>query len=243
MSYVQGFVIPVPTANKEAYRELATSVAPLFFDYGTQRIVECWGDAVPRGSNTDFFRAVNAEDDENVVFSWIIWESKEFCDQAMEKMTADERMAEPPNNPFDGKRMIYGGFETLSAINRASAAIGYVQGYVAPVPTDNKSAFEAMAATMGEIATDHGALAAFDCWGTDISDGEVTDLKRAVKASPDETVVFGFTAWPSKAAHSAAMPNLQSDDRMPKPGSEMPLDGSRLIFGGFEVLMDGRPSG
>ena len=242
MSYIQGFVIPVPVANKEAYRELALSVAPLFFDYGAQRIVECWGDDVPHGTQTDFFRAVNAGKDENVAFSWISWESKTFCDQAMEKMTADERMAEPPNNPFDGKRMIYGGFEPLSEINRSDQSIGYVRGYVAPVPSGNRSAFQSMASVMGGIATDHGALGANDYWGVDISDGEVTDLKRAVAAKADESVAFGFTSWASKDAHDAAIPGMQGDDRMPQPGSEMPLDGSRLIVGGFEVLMDGHPS-
>lgn len=113
MAYVQGFVVPVPTQKREAYRALAAAVAPLFHEYGATRLVEAWGDAVPEGKVTDFNMAVKAEPDETVVFSWIEWPDKATCEAAQKKMEADERMKPDGEMPFDGKRMIYGGFAPL----------------------------------------------------------------------------------------------------------------------------------
>ncbi len=114
MSYVDGFVIAVPEVNKEDYRALAAKAAPLFKEFGATRVVECWADDVPEGKQTDFYRAVQAEENETVVFSWIEYPSKEVRDTANEKMMADPRMKELGNRmPFDGKRMIYGGFSIL----------------------------------------------------------------------------------------------------------------------------------
>ncbi|MFO1143837.1 MAG: DUF1428 domain-containing protein [Amaricoccus sp.] len=114
MSYVDGFVAAVPTANREAYRKHAAEAQVLFKEYGARRMVECWGDDVPEGKVTSFSMAVQRKDDETVVFSWVEWESKEARDAAWQKMMADPRMQ--PNAapmPFDGKRMIYGGFEPI----------------------------------------------------------------------------------------------------------------------------------
>ena len=113
MSYIQGFVIPVPAAKKDAYRDMAAKAAPIFLEYGAERIVECWGDALPDGKFTDFRSAVKAEDGENVVFSWIVWPSKAVHDAAHEKMMSDTRMQPDQPMPFDGKRLIYGGFEPI----------------------------------------------------------------------------------------------------------------------------------
>ncbi len=111
-SYVQGFLIPVPAAKREAYRKMAEDVWPLFRDYGALRVVECWDDDVPEGKHTDFRRAVKAGADEKVVFSFMEWPSREICDKAHEEMRKDERMQMPEGTeiPFDGKRMIFGGF-------------------------------------------------------------------------------------------------------------------------------------
>ena len=112
MSYIDGFVIPVPTGKKDAYLALATKMASMFKEFGATRVVECWGNDVPDGKVTDFKRAVKAEDNEAVIFSWIEWPSKAVRDAGNEKMMKDPRM-NPQDMPFDGKRMIFGGFEIL----------------------------------------------------------------------------------------------------------------------------------
>ncbi|HET8551979.1 MAG TPA: DUF1428 domain-containing protein [Gammaproteobacteria bacterium] len=113
MNYVDGFVVPVPADKKQAYVDSARKALPLFKQYGAIRHVECWGDDVPDGKVTDFRRAVKAGDGEVVVFSWIEWPSKEARDAGMKKVMEDPRMKEMTDMPFDGKRMIYGGFQTI----------------------------------------------------------------------------------------------------------------------------------
>lgn len=95
MPYIDGFVIPVPKDKREAYRALAAKAAPIFKEYGALRVVECWGDDVPDGTTTDFRKAVKADANENVVFSWIIWPSKEVRDVGNKKVMNDPRMGEP----------------------------------------------------------------------------------------------------------------------------------------------------
>ena len=111
--YIDGFVIPVPSGKKAAYRELSAKAAEIYREYGASRVVECWGTDVPDGQVTDFKRAVKAEQDENVVFSWIVWPSKAVRDQGNEKMMKDPRMQPSAEMPFDGKRVIMGGFDVL----------------------------------------------------------------------------------------------------------------------------------
>ena len=113
MSYIQGFLIPVPQSNKQTYRELALKSWSIFQEYGALRIVENWGDNVPDGKVTDFKRAVKAKEDEAVVFSWIEWPDKATCDAAATKMQTDDRWKELGDMPFDGMRMIWAGFEPL----------------------------------------------------------------------------------------------------------------------------------
>lgn len=115
MSYVDGFVIAVPRANRRAFVDHATRADAMFIELGALRVVECWADDVPEGKTTDFRMAVKAEADEEVAFSWVEWPDKATRDAAFAKMmdpdNADPRM-DPAQNPppFDGKRMIYGGF-------------------------------------------------------------------------------------------------------------------------------------
>ena len=113
MSYVQGFLIPVPKANKQAYIDVAEKSAAIFMEYGALRVVESWSDSVPDGKVTDFKRAVKANDDEAIAFSWIEWPDKETCDDAANKMETDERWKDMGDMPFDGKRMIWAGFEPI----------------------------------------------------------------------------------------------------------------------------------
>lgn len=113
MAYIDGFVIAVPTANKQAFIDHATSGDGFFMELGATRILECWADDVPDGTRTDFRKAVEAKDDETVCFSWIEWPDKATRDAAFKTMMdgSDPRM-DPDRNPmpFDGKRMIFGGF-------------------------------------------------------------------------------------------------------------------------------------
>ena len=119
MPYIDGFVIAVPTANKQAFIDTALAVDGKFIEWGATRILECWGDDIPDGKLTDFRRAVQAKDDETVVFSWIEWPDKATRDAGMAKMHSpevmDDPMWDPEQNPppFDGKRMIFGGFEAI----------------------------------------------------------------------------------------------------------------------------------
>ena len=110
-TYVDGFVAAVPTAAKEAYVAHCQRCAVVFMEHGALRIVDGWADDVPLGKITDFHRAVKAETEETVAFGWIEWPSKAARDASMAKVMADPRMATEVNPmPFDGKRMIYGGF-------------------------------------------------------------------------------------------------------------------------------------
>ena len=114
MSYVDGFVVPVPADKKAAYRDLCARTATLFKEMGALAVVECWGDDVPDGKVTDFKRAVQVQSGENVVFSWIVWPSKQVRDAANEKMMNDPRMKMDKDPPFNMQRMIYGGFQIFA---------------------------------------------------------------------------------------------------------------------------------
>ncbi len=118
MSYIDGFVIAVPTANKQKFIDHAATADSLFIEMGAIRVLECWGDDVPDGKLTDFRRAVQATADESVVFSWIEWPDKATRDAGMATMMApdfkDPRMDQAKNPmPFDAKRMIFGGFSPV----------------------------------------------------------------------------------------------------------------------------------
>ena len=114
MNYIDGFIIAVPTANREAYRRHAEAAALIFKEHGALGLVECWGDDVPDGKLTSFPMAVKCKPDETVVFSWITWPSRQVRDDGMKKVMADPRM-QPATNPmpFDGTRLIYGGFQVI----------------------------------------------------------------------------------------------------------------------------------
>jgi uncharacterized protein YbaA (DUF1428 family) len=114
MSYVDGFVAAVPAANREKYRKHAEAGAIVFKEHGALKVVECWGDDVPEGKVTSFPMAVKRKEDEVVVFSWIIWPSRQARDAGMKKVMADPRVQPDVNPmPFDGQRLIYGGFEPI----------------------------------------------------------------------------------------------------------------------------------
>ena len=114
MTYVDGFVAAVPTTNKEKYIEHAKIAAVVFKEHGALKVVETWEDDVPEGETTSFPMSVKREKDESVVFSWVIWPSKDTRNAGWQALMEDPRM-HPDKNPmpFDGKRLIYGGFNTI----------------------------------------------------------------------------------------------------------------------------------
>ena len=237
MTYIEGFVAAVPTANKDAYRQHADEAAPLFKAFGATRHVEAWGDDVPKGKVTDFHGAVQAKDDETVVFSWLEYPDKATRDAANEKIMADPRMkAMGQAMPFDGKRMIYSGFDTL--LDEGSDKGGYVDGFVVPVPTANKDAYREMAEKACAVFREYGAVRVVEAWGDDVADGEVTDYRRAVKAEDGETVVYSFIEWPSKEARDAGWEKTMADERMKPDPATMPFDGKRMVWGGFTTILD-----
>lgn len=117
MSYIDGFVAAVPVANKEKFIEHAGIMAAVLKDHGALRVVDTWGDEIPEGEVTSFPLAVRKKDDEAIVFSWVIWPSKEIREAGWQAAMEDPRMHPDANPmPFDGKRLIYGGFNIVSDI-------------------------------------------------------------------------------------------------------------------------------
>ncbi len=114
----------------------------------------------------------------------------------------------------------------------------YVDGFVVAVPTANKERYRAMAEKGAAVFRDHGALKLVECWGDDVPDGEVTSFPMAVKCGPDETVVFSWILWPSREVRNAGMAKVMADPRLEGDDMEMPFDGKRMIFGGFQVILD-----
>ena len=114
MNYIDGFVVAVPTGQRDIYIQHARLAATVFKEHGALRVTECWGDDVPDGKLTSFPMAVKCQADETVVFSWIEWPSREVRDRGMADVMQDARLQADANPmPFDGKRMIYGGFRMV----------------------------------------------------------------------------------------------------------------------------------
>lgn len=122
MAYIEGFVIPVAPGKKEAYREMAATAAPIFQEYGALQVIEAWEDDVADGTLTDFRRAVQAQPGERIVFSWIVWPSRQARDEGNKKVMADPRIAPTGEMPFDTKRMIIGGFMPIVEAGAYTAA-------------------------------------------------------------------------------------------------------------------------
>ncbi len=237
MTYIEGFVLAVPTARKEEYFRHAEEFQPMFARVGVRRVVECWGDDIPDGKITDFRKAVQATDDESIVFSWFEYPDRAARDAGTALMMADPDMAKMSQTemPFDGKRMIISGFDSI--VDEGSGRGGYIDGFVAPVRLENKQAYLDMAQKAAGIFQEYGAVRVVEGWGDDVLEGKVTDYKRAVKAEGDETVVYSWIEWPDKATRVAGWQKVMADERM-KPPEEMPFDGKRMFWGGFLPLLD-----
>ncbi|MBV9252505.1 MAG: DUF1428 family protein [Acetobacteraceae bacterium] len=242
--YVQGFVTPVKAGDKQAYKEVAEQFWPVLQDCGATEHVECWEADVPDGKQTDFRKAVALDDGEKVVFSWLVWPDKATADAGHDKMMADERMKamDMANMPFDGKRMIHGGFTPfVGGPTGAWGASGYVTGYVIPVPEGSKDKYRQLSEIYWDHARQHGAIEQVETWETDVPDGKVTDFHRAVQVTDAEKVVFAWMVWPDQATAKAFQQQdfdlLSNDPRMKAIGEDMPFDGKRMIFGGFEPIV------
>lgn len=247
MTYIEGFVLAVPTANKQKFIDHAELGDTAFLDHGATRVLECWQDNVEKGHTTDFFGAVDSNDDESVVFSWLEWPSKAkrqaMSDKMEELMKTDERFDSDKNPmPFDGMRMIYGGFEAIVEEGQPTNG-AYVQGFLVPVPSGNKDAYKKAALDMWGIMKDYGAKRVVEAWQDDVSHGKQTDFFRAVKAEDGEIVVFSFIEWESCEICDAAHEKMMQDDRMKafmsdNPDQKPPFDGKRMVYGGFRPVVE-----
>ena len=236
MTFIEGFIVPVPKTKRDEYRQHASGAFPMFNEFGVERLVEAWADDVPEGKVTDFRMAVAAKEDEAVVFSFE-YPDRATRDSANQKMRSDPRMQEMGETmPFDGKRMVMGGFEAFVDEGRSGGA--YVDGFVLPVAPDKKEAYRELAQKAATIFLEHGALRDVEAWGVDVAKGEVTDFYRAVKAKEDDIVVFSFIEWPDKAARDEGWKKVMADDRMKPDHDNMPFDGQRMFWGGFERIVD-----
>jgi uncharacterized protein YbaA (DUF1428 family) len=235
MMYFQGYVVPVKIGNKQAYLDIAKKAAPIFAEYGALRIVECWGDDVMDGKVTDFRKAVQANHEETIVFSWVWWPDKATCDAAEGKIMADDRMKPSGPMPFDGKRLIYGGFESVFD-TPDGGKFGYVDGMVASVADGKRQDFIDHSAKIARLFQEKGALRVVDGWGTNVPAGKVTDFQRAVQAKDGETVIFGWVEWPDKPTREAGMGALMRDPRMRETAPAW--NGQLAIFGGFAPILD-----
>ena len=240
MAYVDGFIVAVPKKNLDAYSRLARKAGKIWREYGALDYHECVADDVKVGKLTSFPRAVKLKPGETVVFSWITYKSRKHRDAVMKKVMSDKRLADmmsPKDMPFDGKRMIFGGF-TPMIDERNGSKTGYVDGCLVPVPAGNKEAYRELAAKTAALFKEYGATRVVEAWGDDVPDGKVTDYKGAVKATPDEKIVYSWVEWPSKQVRDEGWKKMMEDARM--KDHQMPFDGKRMIYGGFSPILDVR---
>ena len=236
MTYFEGFIAPVPEANKNAYRKHATEFASLSPEFGIGRHVEAWDSDVPEGKVTDFRKAVDAKPDEKIVLAFFEYPNRQARDAANEKFMSDPRMAEMGKNmPFDGKRMIVGVFKAI--VEEGSAGCSYTDGFVVPVPEAKTDAYQQLASKMAKVFRQHGATRVIEAIGDDVPKGQVTDFYRAVKADEGEGVVFSFIEWPDKQTRDEAWAKIMADESL-RPQGDMPFDGKRMFWGGFDKIVD-----
>jgi len=237
MTYFEGFIVPVPEANRDKYRQTANDFAKLVQDLGVQRQVEAWDSDVPEGKVTDFRKAVDAKDDEKVVFSWFEYPNREARDKANQAFREDPKMAElGATMPFDGKRMVIGGFDSIVEEGKAAGG-SYTDGFIVPVPEAKREDYRALAQKMAGVFREHGANRVVESIADDVAHGKVTDFYRATKAEDGETVVFSFIEWPDKKTRDDAWAKIMADESM-KPQGDMPFNGQRMFWGGFDNIVD-----
>lgn len=114
----------------------------------------------------------------------------------------------------------------------------YVDGFMAAVPNENKEIYIKHARDAAIVFKEHGAIRLVECWGDDVPEGKITSMPMAVKCDSNETVVFSWISWPDKATRDAGMKKVMEDPRMDMEANPMPFDGMRLIYGGFQTIVD-----
>lgn len=116
--------------------------------------------------------------------------------------------------------------------------MAYVDGFVCAVPTANREKYRLHAEAAAVVFKEHGALKVVECWGDDVPEGEFTSFSQAVQKQDDETVCFSWILWPSKQVRDAGLKKVFADERVTPEANPMPFDGKRMIFGGFETLVE-----
>ena len=117
--------------------------------------------------------------------------------------------------------------------------MNYVDGFVLAVPTQNKVAYIKCAETAAIVFKKYGALSVIECWGDDVPEGKLTSLPMAVQFKPDETVAFSWVTWPSRQLRDEAQKKVMADLRMQPEANPMPFHGKRMIYGGFQIIVEG----
>ncbi|MFC3167062.1 DUF1428 domain-containing protein [Paracoccus fontiphilus] len=238
MTYISGFVAAVPAANKDAFIAYARAGWPWFQKRGALRMVECWGEDVAHGKQTDFYRATQAKEGEVPLFSWVEWPDRATCDAAWSNMESDPDMQTMPEMPFDGARMFWGGFSPIVEEGE-SRPRSYVQGFVLAAPGDRKQAYVDMANSATGMFRRFGATYQVECWGEDVPHGKQTDFYRAAQAKEGEVPLFSWIEWPDRATCDEAGRKMEAEmDGMEMP--EMPFDGMRMFWGGFTPVFDSK---
>ena len=238
MTYVSGFIAAVPAANRDAFIAHAKAGWPWFRKRGALRMVECLGTDVKHGTQTDFYQATQAGDDEVPLFSWVEWPDKTTADAAWASMESDPDLPDMPDMPFDGKRMFWGGFTPIVTVGESRPG-SYVQGFVLAAPADSKQAYVDMARSATDMFRRMGATYQAECWGTDVPHGKQTDFYRATDARDGEVPLFSWIEWPDRATCDEAGRKMEAEmDGTDMP--DMPFDGKRMFWGGFTPVFDSK---
>ncbi|GLQ06481.1 DUF1428 domain-containing protein [Sneathiella chinensis] len=233
MPHFIGCVAAIPIKNKDAYRQHTDSLAPYFKEIGTNYLLEYWENDIPDGKITDFRRSVLAQAGEAIVFSLLEFPDKATADSSYQKMAENEEVRRLETEmPFDGKRMIFGGFTPLTEAPTALDA-GYMDVSLLAVPFSNRDAYEQQARHAARIFKEHGALQVAEAWGDSLPNGTLTDFFRAVQATEQENVALSWVQWPSKKARDEGWQKIWADPRMEQIGASSLYDHQRRVFGGF----------
>ena len=211
MVYVTALIAPVKKGGETQFVKSVRASGEICIRNGALADVQAWSDDVPVGKVNDLHQAVKREDDEDIVFSYIIWPDKQTCQDGMSALMSDPIISDPDfAPPMDGKRLIYGSFEPIVSEGNTSGA-DYIDGFLFVVPAENKTAYQQMAAEAWPFFEKFGAISMYECWGDDVPDGKLTSMPLATHKKPDEVVLFSWIGWPDKATRDKGYADMQND--------------------------------